>query len=45
MNHEKVSGKFLEALYCELEVKMKCDELEMEIWDLTRRDACQWAYD
>ena len=43
MNHEKVSGKFLEALYCELEVKMKCDELEMEIWDLTRRDA--WAYD
>ena len=43
MNHEKVSGKFLEALYCELHEMMEFRETEF--WHRTYRDAYQWALD
>lgn len=43
MNHEKVSGKFLEALYCELDEMMEFRETEF--WHRTGRDAYRWALD
>lgn len=43
MNHEKVSGKFLEALYCELDEMIEFRETEL--WHRTGRDAYRWALD
>lgn len=43
MNHEEVSGKFLEALYCELHEMMEFRETEF--WHCTYGDAYQWALD
>lgn len=43
MNHEEVSGKLLEALYCELHEMMEFRETEF--WHCTYGDAYQWALD
>lgn len=48
MNYKNVSGKFLEALYCELKEMLQLETLrlgpdEEGLWDHTYGDAYEWA--